>query len=645
MLKLISLLSLVTLLGGARLATAQERETVTVQIEFTAEQETHGETEVIAGLALEFIGFGRANAKPTRLESPIHFFTDEHGTGNIKLQLPEALPKELFNRRRQVILRVNDPRFTYQELNVRVREHGENPYAGKINPVRGGTVRGRIVDAAGLPNRTTVRLNSVGSDIQLRTQARNGEFEIHYSEPGEYELSGYYKRPLALCNFEMDGFVVPKSAPQESGACEPTRLTLSGGLHEANITLKLPREAELAGRLLQADGQPIPGVLLRADWFAELDGAAERNAWPEPLASKVRTNAEGAFEFAGLRPGKYLISYRVGCDRNNEPHILASTDEEDIVLRCDVQRIVLAVLDADGNQLRLNDGSMRNLPYFHGEYTITDLDTPSSQRPTYQQFERCIRFVRGEFEHSFIAVPGHRYQFHLLPHDGPPMMQTIQCPESEQLSRVQFRFPKPETLGTLRVTLSEQVPLAHNREYAFALTPLGSDTRLFATGFNERGYKIKLQPGEYKFLAGNRSLIFPVENSPSKRGPNATPLFTFESTIRITAGQEVTLPIAPEPGGRLDLRLAPEQPREGDSVPMIQLREHATSADVPIRWLALPAEENPAAFELGERRSTFETLAAGRYEVIVTCGGYQTAQREFEIEDNEFTFIHLELER
>ena len=120
----------------------------------------------------------------------------------------------------------------------------------------------------------------------------SGHFAMKGLEPGKYRLS-----------VERNGFV-----RQEWGALRPGRsgatLTLDKGQHLRNIAFRLIPHAVIAGRVVDEEGEPLAGVLVRTMRFAFVQGRRQLM----PGGSGAATNDLGEFRIFGLPPGKYYLS-------------------------------------------------------------------------------------------------------------------------------------------------------------------------------------------------------------------------------------------------------------------------------------------------------------------------------------------------
>lgn len=96
------------------------------------------------------------------------------------------------------------------------------------------------------------------------------------------------------------------------GAVRPggpgTAVVIADGVARSDITLPLLRGAVITGTLLDPDGQPIPGVGMRALRYAyTANGERRLTAVNTTMASHV-TDDRGVYRIYGLPPGEYTIA-------------------------------------------------------------------------------------------------------------------------------------------------------------------------------------------------------------------------------------------------------------------------------------------------------------------------------------------------
>ena len=99
--------------------------------------------------------------------------------------------------------------------------------------------------------------------------------------------------------------------PMSYGAQRPFRpgsgVLLTDGQHKEDIALTLSRGAVLAGRVFDAEGQPMPGVSIQA-WELRTSLSGERTFdMPATGGGWVTTDDRGIYRIYGLPPGEYTV--------------------------------------------------------------------------------------------------------------------------------------------------------------------------------------------------------------------------------------------------------------------------------------------------------------------------------------------------
>jgi len=167
------------------------------------------------------------------------------------------------------------------------------------SPAEKGGISGSVINVAGEAlRRATVRLTptpsglptgSRGSDLTTETDSQ-GNFAFDEIAPGRYSLSASRAGYIAAIYSTPRGYV----------------LTMAPGQKMAGVVLKLTPQSIIAGRVIDEDGEPMPGTtvsILRA--AVSRDGQTS----PAPLSS-FSTDADGAFAIR-VGPGRYFISAAV----------------------------------------------------------------------------------------------------------------------------------------------------------------------------------------------------------------------------------------------------------------------------------------------------------------------------------------------
>lgn len=180
-----------------------------------------------------------------------------------------------------------------------------NPLAPRDADARGsGVIRGRVIDAVTgeAIARAVVRLRVLGPGT--------GQWDASASDDGSFEFSR-----LPGGSFKLVAEPPPGSTSHVSRSYghsvrfDPLRidpggpLRLSGG-DEVTAVIELPRARTIAGRILVPEGRAAQGVKI---------ALKDPNGY-QIHRTDVRSDAEGRFRFAGLRPGEYRVCAVPGMD-------------------------------------------------------------------------------------------------------------------------------------------------------------------------------------------------------------------------------------------------------------------------------------------------------------------------------------------
>jgi hypothetical protein len=156
-------------------------------------------------------------------------------------------------------------------------------------------ISGMVVKLAGSEplRKTRVSLQSVDDrthTVAVVTDA-GGRFELKGIDPGRYTLSA---SRLGYVTSEYG-----QRKPDDPGAV----LALRAGQEMKDLQFRLIPSAVIAGRILDEDGEPLPGVTVSA--LREIYAKGKRS-----LATRgtVETNDLGEYRLFGLAPGRYFVS-------------------------------------------------------------------------------------------------------------------------------------------------------------------------------------------------------------------------------------------------------------------------------------------------------------------------------------------------
>lgn len=180
----------------------------------------------------------------------------------------------------------------------------------RIEVVPAITLEGRVVDQAGHGVRATVRgARTVGPD--------DGQFHVYLKASADAE--GRFRVQLANAG-TFDFTAEPHPDSQVAGVAQVEGLHVVAGVTPAPIELRFRGDAELVGRVVDAEGRPRPNAslwvlhaevdpapaLLDGIGYAVLDVPVHLEAAGK-LRGTARTRDDGSFRIAGLVPGHYDV--------------------------------------------------------------------------------------------------------------------------------------------------------------------------------------------------------------------------------------------------------------------------------------------------------------------------------------------------
>jgi|RhiMethySRZTD1v2_1073278.scaffolds.fasta_scaffold04203_14 uncharacterized protein (DUF2141 family) len=198
---------------------------------------------------------------------------------------------------------------------------GQQPAREARRPgVATGSVSGIVVtdDPEGKPlRRARVFLNGTEVEIARTTISDDaGRFTFAELPSGRYTI-GAAKEGYVTTNF---------GAGRPGGAGSP--VVLRDGGARGDITLRLLRGAVITGTLLDPDGQPIPGVSMRALRYGyTVNGERRLTAVTTTMAGHI-TDDRGAYRIYGLPPGDYTIAAPAIPQLSTGDEILMMTESE-----------------------------------------------------------------------------------------------------------------------------------------------------------------------------------------------------------------------------------------------------------------------------------------------------------------------------
>jgi protocatechuate 3,4-dioxygenase beta subunit len=122
----------------------------------------------------------------------------------------------------------------------------------------------------------------------------NGRFVIEGVAPGNYHV-----------NVQRAGF-----APVSNLAEPPPTITVVAGQSLEDVVLRLQRGGVITGRVVDANGEPVPEVSIMAMRRPTSSGVAD--VVPVPIEGGQLTNDIGEFRISSLAPGEYFIAATAG---------------------------------------------------------------------------------------------------------------------------------------------------------------------------------------------------------------------------------------------------------------------------------------------------------------------------------------------
>ncbi len=143
---------------------------------------------------------------------------------------------------------------------------------------------------------------------------------------------------------EIFGAASERDRPLPYGAVllTPRDLPVGGGA----VTIRVPPERQVEGRLVDAAGEPVAGVTVQA--FPRYDEERLPPASHDPHA-EVRTSTQGAFRLRGLGDGTYELRAQVPGRFVPPDPVVVAAGSEDVEIRLrQAARVTVRVVDADG---------------------------------------------------------------------------------------------------------------------------------------------------------------------------------------------------------------------------------------------------------------------------------------------------------
>jgi hypothetical protein len=164
-----------------------------------------------------------------------------------------------------------------------------NPKAESSDATVTGSITGRVVDEGGqpLPN-VMVLVRAAGSSRPEQTVATDGD--------GAFRVSGLEAIPYTLFA-SMPAYTLPVRDP--SSTVRPVTTYRIGD----TVTLTLIRGGVVTGSVLNAGGEPLAGVNVRAQMIRDINGRLLRTGFRQEKS----TDDRGIYRIYGLPTGSYVV--------------------------------------------------------------------------------------------------------------------------------------------------------------------------------------------------------------------------------------------------------------------------------------------------------------------------------------------------
>jgi uncharacterized protein (DUF2141 family) len=188
--------------------------------------------------------------------------------------------------------------------------------------VDGGTasIEGRVVTDEREPRplrRVRVVLTGVDVDLSRTTITDDGGgFAFAGLPPGRYTLSG-----------TKEGYVTVSYGARRPGR-PGSPIAVRDRQMVANVTLRLPRGAVITGTLVDADGQPLPGVSMRALRYGYTAAGERRLIAVTASMASHNTDDRGVYRIYGLPAGEYAIAAPVRLPRETDADVVLMTEAD-----------------------------------------------------------------------------------------------------------------------------------------------------------------------------------------------------------------------------------------------------------------------------------------------------------------------------
>ncbi len=194
-------------------------------------------------------------------------------------------------------------------------------------PLVRGVIEGSVIDSAtGEPIRkASVTLVPIPIVMGIRTGGGMMGGDLY--DPAMMPATRMANAPPAVLTTDADGRFSAVLTPGRYGVradrggylatpAGVTTLSLIPGETLKGVTIKLTKQAIMAGRVVDADGEPLAGVRIQGLRWTTMGQNGQRVLTPQ---SGGGTNDKGEYRIFGLPPGQYIVSAEAGSsDRVSE---------------------------------------------------------------------------------------------------------------------------------------------------------------------------------------------------------------------------------------------------------------------------------------------------------------------------------------
>jgi protocatechuate 3,4-dioxygenase beta subunit len=174
------------------------------------------------------------------------------------------------------------------------RPSRDNPSQMDARPAPAGRITGRVLAAdSGRPVRRAL--------VRATAPELPGGRAVFTDDSGAFDLAALPAGRYAVSASKI-GFV-PLAYGQRRPLQPGTPFQLAEAQHLRGVDFRLPRGSAIAGRIVDEDGEPLPGAVVRVMRYQYAQGA--RQLAP---AGSGQTDDKGQYRVWGLNPGDYYVS-------------------------------------------------------------------------------------------------------------------------------------------------------------------------------------------------------------------------------------------------------------------------------------------------------------------------------------------------